>query len=206
MGKDNDIVLKQPSDEMFALIDIDALEPNDGQLDGLPANPREIEDDKFELLKENIRKYPKFLQYNMLKVYNIGSNNNNKYIIIGGNMRFLALKELGFKKVPCAIFPKDTPTERLQAYAMLDNVGFGKWDWKVLQESWDETKLPQWGMDELQETDTDYGGFFNQEEQKPKVDDKITITIPEKICFDKENIKNDVSQFIDSNYVGCTIR
>lgn len=52
-------------------ISLDRLDPNDGQLQerGLPGNPRDIKDEKYELLKENIKKYPEFLRQNSLIVY-----------------------------------------------------------------------------------------------------------------------------------------
>lgn len=52
-------------------ISLDRLDPNEGQLQerGLPGNPRDIKDEKYELLKENIKKYPEFLRQNSLIVY-----------------------------------------------------------------------------------------------------------------------------------------
>ena len=94
-------------------IAINALEANAGQMDGLPANPRKIEDPRFELLVESIKNSPEFLNYNPLKVYPLESG---KFIVIGGNMRFLALTKLGFKLIPCIIIPEDTPTEKLKEY------------------------------------------------------------------------------------------
>ena len=38
----------------FELIQLDQLEPNVGQLEGLPSNPRQITDSKMDLLKQNI--------------------------------------------------------------------------------------------------------------------------------------------------------
>lgn len=51
------------------MLPLDLIEENEGQLFGLPANPRDIAPEKFELLKADIQKYPQFLQYNSLKVY-----------------------------------------------------------------------------------------------------------------------------------------
>lgn len=87
-------------------ISLDRLDPNDGQLQeqGLPGNPRDIKDEKYELLKENIKKYPEFLRQNSLIVYPYA---NDRFIIIGGNMRYHALKELGFDNVPCSVLPAE---------------------------------------------------------------------------------------------------
>lgn len=61
------------------LLSLDLLEENEGQLFGLPANPRDIRDEKFELLKKNIQEHPEFLAYNALKVLPM---DDDKYIII----------------------------------------------------------------------------------------------------------------------------
>lgn len=120
------------------------LELNDGQLEGLPRNPRTIDKWKFEKLKNDIIEYPEMLEYRSLLVYPL---DNGKYIIIAGNMRYRAMTEIGFDEVPCVVIPKDTMIERLQAYTILDNNGFGDWDWDLLANDWDAEKLKDWGMD-----------------------------------------------------------
>lgn len=125
-------------------ISISQLEMNEGQLAGLPANPREILDSKFEQLKQNIMNYPEYLKYNTLKVYPL---DNGNYIIIGGNMRYRALTELGYTDIPCAVLPKETSIEQLKAYTILDNNGFGKWDWDMLANEWNADDLDFWGLD-----------------------------------------------------------
>lgn len=128
------------------LISIERLEENKGQLAGVPENPRTIQDDKFALLKQAIIDYPEFLKYNPLKVYQL---DNGNFIVLCGNMRFLALTEIGIKAIPCVVIDADTPTERLKAYAMLDNSGFGEYDWvKLKNGGWgDDEQLTAWGVD-----------------------------------------------------------
>ena len=141
-------------------ITISSLEANAGQMPGLPANPRKIDDPRFDLLVESIKTSPEFLKYNPLKVYPL---NESKYIIIGGNMRFLALTKLGFKFIPCIIVPKDIPTETLKKYVILDNSGFGAWDWNALKNAdWDSNQLQSWGVELPEDWDTD--GADNQQQ------------------------------------------
>ena len=45
-------------DADFVSLELDRLELNEGQLDGLPANPREILETKLDLLKKDIQEYP----------------------------------------------------------------------------------------------------------------------------------------------------
>lgn len=115
-------------DTLFVSMELTQLEPNNGQLDGLPSNPRQITDAKMELLKQNIQQYPEMLTLRGLMVYPL---DNGKYIIIGGNMRYHAMQELGFKNAPVIVIPKETSIEQLKAYSVIDNNGFGKWDWDI---------------------------------------------------------------------------
>lgn len=137
---------KEDFNKELIMLPLSKIEPNMGQLDGLPQNPRSIKKSKFEKLKKNIEEYPEMLAWRSLLVYPIG---NNKYIIIGGNMRYRAMKELGHKEAPVFIIPKETPIEKIKAYTILDNNGFGEWDWDLLANEWDADMLDDWGLDLL---------------------------------------------------------
>lgn len=61
---------KNNNDEtMFVSLPLSVIEPNDGQLEGLPANPRSITKEKLDLLKKNIQEYPEMLSLRGLMVY-----------------------------------------------------------------------------------------------------------------------------------------
>ena len=77
------------------------LEENKGQIDGLPANPRNIQPDKLAKLKRSILDNPEMLQLRGILVYPHG----DKYIVIGGNMRLRAMVELGMTSAPCVVIP-----------------------------------------------------------------------------------------------------
>lgn len=128
----------------LTMLPLSQIELNDGQLDGLPKNPRTIKKAKYEKLKNNIQQYPEMLAWRSLLVYPLDSG---KYIIIGGNMRYRAMSELGHKEAPVFIIPKETPVERLQAYTIIDNNGFGEWDWDLLANEWPDDMLDDWGLD-----------------------------------------------------------
>ncbi len=124
-------------------IELSKLEINKGQIEGLPKNPRLIKDSKFEKLKKSIEDNPEMLGMREVLVFPHGS----KYVIIGGNMRFQACKELQFVTVPCKILDKDTTAEQLRAITIKDNVGFGEHDWELLANEWDSVELEEWGLD-----------------------------------------------------------
>ena len=80
-------------------ISIDRIELNEGQMYGLPKNPRWIRDARFEALKKSIGDEPEMLELREVLVYPLTDldGHENIFIIIGGNMRFRACQELGFK-------------------------------------------------------------------------------------------------------------
>lgn len=110
------------------LLQVSKLELNRGQIEGLPKNPRFIRDERYESLKKSIEDAPEMLNLRELLVYPF----NDKYIVIGGNMRLRACKDLGYKEVPCKIISADTSVEKLREYTIKDNAGFGEWDTELL--------------------------------------------------------------------------
>jgi|688.fasta_scaffold61196_5 site-specific DNA-methyltransferase (adenine-specific) len=124
------------------LVKVKDLKNNTGQIEGLPKNPRILKDDKFIKLKKSLEDDPEMLQLREVIVY----DNNGELIVICGNMRLKALKELGIKEVPTKILPSDTPIEKLKAYTIKDNVSFGDHDWSLLND-WDSEQLEDWGLE-----------------------------------------------------------
>jgi len=116
------------------------LEVNKGQIDGLPANPRFIKDERYKKLVKSIQENPEMLALRELLVY----KQNEKYIIVGGNMRYRALKELGYKETICKIIPPETTIEALKAITIKDNAGFGEWDFDMLANEWNVDDLQNW--------------------------------------------------------------
>ncbi len=185
-------------DTKYISIEMSMLEPNEGQLDGLPANPREIKKEKLELLMKNIQQYPEMLKLRGLMVYPL---ENGRYIIIGGNMRYQAMIELGFSNAPCIVIPKDTSIAQLKAYTILDNNGFGKWDWESLANEWETSELEDWGLDlPIQESEINMDEFFDGSgdgEEKTK-GEKLTISIPDELADQKDEIKTIIEDALSS--------
>lgn len=125
------------------MLPLSKIESNKGQIEGLPKNPRLIRDGKFEILKKSIQDDPEMTALRELLVV----EHNGKYVIIGGNMRFRAMQDLGIKEAPCKVIPADTDVEKLKAYTIKDNAGFGEWDWDDLANEWCDAPLSDWGVD-----------------------------------------------------------
>jgi 16S rRNA G966 N2-methylase RsmD len=128
---------------MIKQINIAELIPNNGQIQGVPKNPRFIRDARFEKLKKSLQENGEMLKLRELLVY----ENEGKYVILCGNMRYRAAKEIGLLNLPCKIIPPETPTEKLKAITVLDNSSFGEWDMDALANDWNPEDLANWGVD-----------------------------------------------------------
>jgi len=89
-------------------------------------NPRKIHPEDFERLKRQIKKLG---VYKPLVCY----RENGKYIILGGNMRIRALRELGFKEVDISLVNPKSETEKIE-YSLSDNDRAGYYDDQALAE------------------------------------------------------------------------
>ena len=68
------------------MVKLSAIKPN-------PSNPRLIKDEKFEKLKQSIKDFPQMMELRPMVV-------DETMTLLGGNMRFKALQDLGYKEVP----------------------------------------------------------------------------------------------------------
>jgi ParB-like chromosome segregation protein Spo0J len=128
------------------LVKITQIKPN-------PKNPRVIKDNKFEQLKKSIQGFPEMLEKRPLVCF---TDTDGKLVVLGGNMRLKASKEVGLKELP-VILADDWTEEQKAEFLIKDNVGFGEWNWDELANDWDAEKLEDWGLSvpELA-TDVDY--------------------------------------------------
>lgn len=145
--------------EMVKLADI---HPNKGQIPGVPRNPRFIRDGKYALLKKSIEEDPEMMGLREILLYRC----NGELVIIGGNMRFRALKELGYAEVAVKIIKDDTPSEKLRRIVLKDNSGFGEWDFESLANEWDAADIavsaidiPEIGDVKMEEEDAEEDNF-----------------------------------------------
>jgi ParB-like chromosome segregation protein Spo0J len=108
-----------------------------------PKNPRVIKDANFEKLKRSIQEFPEMLEKRPLVCY---TDTDGKLVVLGGNMRLKAAKELKIAELP-VILADDWTAEQKAEFLVKDNVGFGEWNWEELQSEWDADRLEQWGLD-----------------------------------------------------------
>jgi len=128
-----------------------------------PENHRNISAEDMEKLCSSIREFPEMMELRPIVI-----DNNN--IVLGGNMRYKALKKLGYSEVDEKWIKKaeDLTDEQKKEFQIKDNVASGEWDWENLINSgdYDLDKLEDWGLD------------VPIEEQLDDADDGETIELP----------------------------
>jgi len=147
------------------LVKISEVKPN-------PKNPRIIKDGKFQKLVKSIQEFPDMLNKRPLVVF---TDVDNKYVVLGGNMRLKACKEIGLKEIPIIIADEWTE-EQKHEFLIKDNVGFGEWDWDSLANEWDVEKLDDWGLDIPNFNNVDYSEK-NEEIDIDSLDETMTIKL-----------------------------
>lgn len=112
------------------------------ELKKLPNNPRQIKDDQFKSLVKSIQDNPDYFEARPIIV----SNRTGELVIIAGNQRYEAAKNLKLKTVPVYLMEGLTE-EREREIIIRDNVSNGSWDFDILANEWDAEKLEEWGVD-----------------------------------------------------------
>jgi len=166
-------------------IETKLLANNNGQVEGVPDNPRSITDDGFERLKTSLTEDPEFLNHQPLLVY----DNHGEYVVMGGNQRLRAAKALKMKAVPCTVMDKDTPVEIIKARIVKHNHGYGDDDWDKLANEWPPEELGMWGVDMPSYSEPDYTSL----EGNDGIDEKLSL-------LQKNSLKAIMIEFAPDNY------
>ena len=197
-------------------INLSSLELNEGQIVGIPKNPRYLKGEEHDKLKKSLKDSPELLQYKPLMVYAI---EGGKFVVICGNMRLRICQELhnegveGFDALPCFILNKDVPIVKIKEYAIKDNVQAGNWDWDELANGdWEVEDLQDWGVDcsflsNDSEENADIDALFEDAqntEDKPK-EIKLSVHIPQELESKLEEIKEVIKAAI-SEYEGVELK
>lgn len=125
------------------------LKANNGQVDGIPANPRFIRDAKYRKLIASMEQDPDFLEIREIAVYDRGESitPNERYVCMGGNMRYRAAKQLGWTSVPCKIIPTEYDKAKIRRFVLKDNAAYGETDWDALINSFTTEEIDSAAID-----------------------------------------------------------
>jgi ParB-like chromosome segregation protein Spo0J len=156
-----------------------------------PKNPRIIKDDKFRKLVKSIQEFPDMLNKRPLIVF---TDTDGKFVVLGGNMRLKACKEIGLKEIPIILADEWTEEQKAE-FLIKDNVGFGEWDWDQIANEWDAEKLDEWGLDLpiILNADEDI-------ELKDLSDSIESMFRIEVICHDEEHQEKTYNKLIELGY------
>jgi hypothetical protein len=121
---------------------------------------------------------------------------DNDMMILGGNMRFKALKELKYKDIPAGWVKRaeELTDEEKRRFIIEDNIGFGDWDFDALQD-WDRDQLIDWGLEFGKEIDKMKDGetieFERSIQIEPPMEYILILSEPNSIEWEeiKERLK-----------------
>lgn len=169
-------------------------------------NPRSITDTKFAKLVNNVLSFPKMLELRPIVISDemkaLGGNMRLRALQHISKMKPAELDDLlatipdytkatdgereavlnhwraWLKKPTAPVVYASTLTEQEQRrFIILDNVGFGDWDWDELANNWDGEELGDWGLDNWGAGDGwangDMAGTGTEEEQKEATEDEF---------------------------------
>jgi len=125
-------------------LNIKDLRNNVGQLKdkGVPANPRRIDKVAYNKLKTSL--FEKDL--NEIKELLVIPHNDT-YVVLSGNMRLKAYKELDYMHIKCKVIDPNVDKQTLQKIIIIENTNYGSWDDDILGNEWEPELLDAWGYD-----------------------------------------------------------
>lgn len=137
----------------------------------LSRNPRQIKGEQFQKLKESIERNPDYFEARPL----ILSDRTGDLVVIAGNQRLEAAKDLGLAEVPTVLLA-GLSEDREKEIIIRDNVENGEWDFDMLANEWEQADLQNWGV-ELKGLDLDFSDL-EDEQDKPKTQKTNKIICP----------------------------
>lgn len=161
-----------------------------------PNNPRIIKDEKFKKLVKSIQDFPEMLKIRPIVV-------NSDMVVLGGNMRLKACKQAGLKEISIIIADELTE-DKQREFIIKDNVGFGEWDWQLLQNDWIAEELEEWGLDipdfEQEVLTAEEDNYVEPENLQVDVviGDLIEIGQHRLLCGDSTD-SNNIEKLLDNN-------
>ena len=161
-----------------------------------PDNPRQISEKDMDRLVKSLQEFPEMMELREIVC-------DEDTVVLGGNMRTLALRKAGASEVIAKIVTGLTP-EQKREFVIKDNGSMGEWDMDLLS-AWDDLPLTEWGIDLPEDWLT--GGEtegLTDPDTVPEVP-KVTITKPgdvwlcgkHRVCCGDSTKAEDVERLMD---------
>lgn len=119
-------------------------------------NPRIIRDNDFLRLCDSVKNNPLFFEARPI----IASDRTGELVVIAGNQRLRAAKQVGMEQVPVVVIPGLTEAQEAEII-FRDNISNGEFDWDIVANEFSDFDLEDWG---LIGWETKVGGNINPDE------------------------------------------
>lgn len=117
----------------FKRIRISLLDPNTGQIPGVPKNPRKWGRRELQNLANSMKDTPELTEARGCIV----APWQGRFVVLGGNMRLAAARaHLDWTELMCAVLPEGTSADRMREIVQKDNSSFGQFDYDILRKEW----------------------------------------------------------------------
>lgn len=133
---------------------------------------------------KSIKDTPEMLELRELIVFPFADT----FVVIAGNMRLRALKELWYKEAPCKVLDATTHPETLRAISIKDNVAFGETNFDDLANEWDAKELSDW----WQELPSPFVDDEEEEEPDQEWEEVIELTIIFRNLNEMKKLKKEL--------------
>lgn len=144
----------------------------------LENNPRYIKEEDFERLCASVQNNPELFEAQPI----ILSDRTGELVIISGNQRYRAAKEVGLKEVPTVLLTGLTE-QKEKEIIIRTNITNGKWDYdRLANDDWSIEDLGNWGVDV---------SFLDPDEDEDN-DDEDKKDFPEKDLSNEVNTSFEV--------------
>ena len=144
----------------------------------LENNPRFIKEEDFERLCASVHNNPELFEAQPI----ILSDRTGELVIIAGNQRYRAAKEVGLKEVPTVLLTGLTE-QKEKEIIIRTNITNGKWDYdRLANDDWNVDDLNDWGVDV---------SFLDPDEDEDN-DDEDKKDFPEKDLSNEVNTSFEV--------------
>lgn len=145
----------------------------------LENNPRYIKEEDFERLCASVQNNPELFEAQPI----ILSDRTGELVIIAGNQRYRAAKEVGLKEVPTVLLTGLTEHKEKEIIVRT-NITNGKWDYdRLANDNWSVDDLNDWGVDV---------SFLDPDEDEDNDDNEDKKDFPEKDLSNEVNTSFEV--------------